>query len=308
MPSNNTVTMLMPAYNSADTIAESISCLLAQTYPDWELLVLDDGSTDNTVEIVSSFGRRDGRIKVIQLNHGGVCKASNTGLQMATTELVGRLDSDDLCHPTRLEKQVKFLREHPEVKVLGAWAQRINKDGRQLSKMYLGPIDIDDYHRHRQSKEVFFYVHSTVIGYRDVFLEFGGYGGFDGADFPAEDAWLWTRIAQKHVILTYPEELAGYRITQHGISNSKFALAHEQTARLRYSLEQGRWVSVEEFRQLCRKEPFRHFALIKDRLHRYWFRTGAGYFYNGRRLVGASYLAASMLLNPAEVLHRAIKR
>ena len=300
--------MLMPAYNSAETIRESICCLLAQTYPDWELLVLDDGSSDNTVEIASGFARRDGRIRVVQLDHGGFCKTCNTGLQMATTELIGRLDSDDTCHPTRLEKQVKFLREHPEVKVLGAWGQRINNVGRQLSKMYLGPIDLEDYHRHRQRKEVFFYIHSSVIGYRDVFLEFGGYGGFDGADFPGEDIWLWTRIAQKYVIMTYPEELVGYRITQNGISNSRFAQLHEQTARLRYSVEQGRWVGVEEFRQLCRKEPLRHLALLKDRLHRYWFRTGAGYFYNGRRLVGASYLAASMLLNPMHVLHRAIKR
>src|SRR5689334_25282062 len=107
--SKEPVTILMPAYNADRTIAESIYSVLAQTYPHWELIVLDDGSTDRTAEICSTIADKNPRIKLVHLDHGGVCKSSNYGLRVSSTNLVARLDSDDIWHPTKLEKQVNFL-------------------------------------------------------------------------------------------------------------------------------------------------------------------------------------------------------
>jgi glycosyltransferase involved in cell wall biosynthesis len=301
----SSITMLMPAYNAEATIAESISSLQAQTYTDWELLVLDDGSSDRTAEICSAMAAGDPRIKVIRLEHQGLCGVLNYGLRTAKTRLIGRLDSDDICGPIRLEKQLKFLAENPDVKVLGTWGRRINNSGRAVSKMHLGPGDRDAYQRQRQDKHAFFLIHSSVVADRETLLSFGGYSP---EEYPSEDVWLWTRVAQKHVVLAYPEELTDYRINGRGISNSNFLLQHTQTARLRYSLEQNRWVELKEFRSICSNRPLLRMHLYIDYLHRYWFRTGAGYFVNDRPIVGASYLALSALLNPANLISRAVRR
>jgi len=295
----------MPAYNAEATIADSITSLIAQTYRDWRLTVLDDGSTDRTAEICSALARKDSRIKLVQLEHQGLCNALNHGLRIAETPLVGRLDSDDLCQPTRLEKQIGFLTANPEVKVLGTWGRRINNAGEALSNMRIGPISREDYWRHRERKEPIFFIHSSVIADRPTLLSFGGYRT---DDYPAEDVWLWTRIAQHHLVLTLPEDLVGYRITGGGISDANFFRQHIQMARLRYSLEKGRWIGTEDFQVICKKQPLRRIELYRDYLHRYWFRKGAGYFFNGRRATGSWYLVLSAVLDPRKVLRRALTR
>ena len=295
----------MPAYNAEATLRESVECVLAQTYEAWKLLILDDGSTDRTPKIAEEFAANEPRIQVVRLKHQGLCGVLNHGLGMATTPLIGRLDSDDICHRERLQKQIAFLTENPDVKVLGTWGRRINDAGKWLSKMHLGPGSRTQYAEQLERKEPFFLIHSSVVADRDNLLRFGGYRQ---ADYPSEDVWLWTRIAQEHPVLAYPEELVGYRINGKGISGSNFAFQHTQTARLRYSLEVGKATELDEFRGICSREPLRRLALRRDYLHRYWLRRGAGYFFNGRPVAGALYLALSTLMNPLNIITRAIHR
>jgi glycosyltransferase involved in cell wall biosynthesis len=295
----------MPAYNAEETIAEAMASLVSQTYRAWELLVLDDGSTDRTAEICSALAREDSRIRLVQLEHQGLVNVLNYGLRMAETPLIGRLDADDVSYPTRLEKQINFLAANPDVKVLGTWGLRINNSGQTLSDLHIGPTDTDDYWRHRRRKESIFLVHSSIIADRETLLRFGGY---NSEDYPLEDCWLWTRIAQQHFVLTLPENLIGYRISGRGISNSNYLMQFRQKARLRYSLEQGRWIGVEDFRAICKQQPLRRFNLYRDYLHRYWFRKGAGYFFNGRRASGLFYLALSAAVNPVSAVGRALNR
>ena len=118
MTENSTkVTVLMPAYNAEKYIAEAIQSVLQQTFRDFRLLIVDDGSTDNTLQIVQSFS--DNRIDVIHQSHKGIAAALNKGLLKTASEYIARFDADDICFPERLLQQVSFLDSHPDYIIVG---------------------------------------------------------------------------------------------------------------------------------------------------------------------------------------------
>ena len=116
------VSVLMPAYNSEAFVAEAIESILNQTYTDFEFIIINDGSTDKTAEIIDEYAKNDSRIKFIN-NHKnqGLIAVLNQGLDLCTGEYVARMDSDDISMPQRFEKQVQYMDEHQEVGILGTW-------------------------------------------------------------------------------------------------------------------------------------------------------------------------------------------
>src|SRR5829696_8769351 len=107
------ITVLMPAFNAAAFIAEAIRSVLAQDFSDFELLIVDDGSTDDTAAIVQGFSDR--RIRLVDQPHRGIAAALNRGLYEARSPLIARFDADDICFPTRLRLQHEFLKQNPDV-------------------------------------------------------------------------------------------------------------------------------------------------------------------------------------------------
>ena len=101
------VTVLMPAYNAGKYIAEAIESVLQQTFKDFQLLIINDGSTDNTEEIIRSF--KDEGILLMNQSHKGIAVALNKGLSKANSPYIARFDADDICFPERLQKQISFL-------------------------------------------------------------------------------------------------------------------------------------------------------------------------------------------------------
>jgi len=119
------VSVLMPAYNAEKYIAESIESILNQTFTDFEFVIINDGSTDNTAEIVEKYAVQDKRIKFVNnKKNQGLIAVLNQGLDLCAGEYIARFDSDDISRPTRLEKQVAYMDAHPECGVLGTWAQK----------------------------------------------------------------------------------------------------------------------------------------------------------------------------------------
>ncbi len=111
--SNDLVSVIMPAYNAEKYIPEAIESVIGQTYPGWELIVVDDGSTDNTAGIISQYAARDNRIRYIQQPHGKQAKARNNALMHARGELIAFLDADDIWMPDKLEVQTEIMNRHP---------------------------------------------------------------------------------------------------------------------------------------------------------------------------------------------------
>lgn len=138
---NPLVSIIMPVYNAGLFLVEAIESIINQTYENWELIIIDDASTDNSWKIIKRFKNQyPKKIKVIRLkknlNKGGdVC--ANIGFQKAKGRFIARMDSDDISHSNRLEKQVKFLLNNPDIFMLGSQAWVIDKNGEIIGEKNL---------------------------------------------------------------------------------------------------------------------------------------------------------------------------
>lgn len=124
------ISVLMGAYNCADTIGKSIESIQMQTVTDWEMIICDDGSSDNTTEVVKEYQKNDKRIILIQNDKNrGLSYTLNHCLEFAKTEYCARMDGDDLCSPNRFETQLNFLENHPEYSFVSSTMKRFDEDG-----------------------------------------------------------------------------------------------------------------------------------------------------------------------------------
>lgn len=187
--SSPAVTVLMPAYNAAAFIAEAIRSVLEQSFTDFELLIVNDGSTDHTVQVIRQFD--DKRIVLVERTNGGVSAALNTGLEQARGRLVARFDADDVCYPGRLATQVAFMAANPDHVLVGSEVDYITEQG---SYMYHHRCFAYDDTEIR--KRLFYYcpfIHSAVMYRLDSVREAGGYNPMAHT---FEDYFLWVKLLQ----------------------------------------------------------------------------------------------------------------
>ncbi len=130
----NVVTIVLPAYNASEYLAETIKSVINQTYTDFELLVIDDGSTDDTADIVRDFGKQDSRVRLISQENQGVSVARNTGIKMAQGEFIAFLDADDLWLPNKLALHVQHLSANPNIGLSFARVEFMTFDGKPTRK------------------------------------------------------------------------------------------------------------------------------------------------------------------------------
>jgi glycosyltransferase involved in cell wall biosynthesis len=200
----NKVTVLMPAYNAAKYIAEAVHSVLEQTYTDFELLIVNNGSADNTVDEIKRF--TDPRIRVIEEDKNGIGYALNRGLMEATGEYIARFDADDICNPFRLEKQLQFLEKNPGHILCGSDAEYIAESGEHLFDFYCFG------HTHEEIIQQLYvycpFIHSSVMYRKEAVLKAGGYPA-DAHNF--EDYLLWVQLAMQGKYCNLPERLLKVR-------------------------------------------------------------------------------------------------
>lgn len=211
----STVSVLMTAYNAGIYIREAMQSVLDQTFRDFELIVYDDGSTDDTAAIVKEF--TDPRIRLISCEQNkGITHARQVALGAAHGKYIAILDSDDVAFPTRLEKQHNFLERHPEVVLCGGNAVVVDEGGNTTIEMLIPP-----YRPEELKVKLFFnniFVNSTVMYRRAAVLSLGGYR--DRA--PAEDYDLFVRLAHVYQIHVFVEEFfVRYRLHSSNSSHTK---------------------------------------------------------------------------------------
>lgn len=210
------VSVIMPAYNAEKYIARAIESILNQTLSDFELIIIEDASSDHTSKIVNKYSKIDKRIRVI--NHKRnlqIAQSLNEGVELSRSNIVARMDADDISLPERLELQYKYLKSHPKVAVLGANILIIDDRGNIISKREYPESDKD-------LKSVMFryspFAHPVVMFRKNVFKEFGGYDVFK---VPCEDIDLWFKIGSKYTFATVPEFVMKYTIIKNSNSNKK---------------------------------------------------------------------------------------
>ncbi|MGV3764005.1 glycosyltransferase family 2 protein [Parapedobacter sp.] len=212
-PATPAVSVLMAAYNAGLYIREAIQSVLGQTFRDFELIVYNDGSTDDTSAIVNEF--TDPRIRLIaDENNKGITHARQVALRAARGKYIAILDSDDVAFPSRLEKQYQFLEVHPDVVLCGGNAVVIDENGNTTTQVL-----IPSYKPEELKVKLFFnniFVNSTVMYRRAEVLSLGGYRDRE----PAEDYDLFVRLADAYEIRMLAEEyFVRYRLHS---SNSSY--------------------------------------------------------------------------------------
>ena len=205
---NPKVSVLMSVYNGEKYLRNAVGSILNQTITDFEFIIINDGSTDGSREILEAYN--DDRIVLINQNNTGLTKALNKGLSLARGEYVARIDADDSANPARLEKQLIFLRNNPKVILLGSNCYKINENGSILS---ITDLPVDEV----QIKwRLLFYdclYHSTVMFRRKEVDNLGGYN----TTIPyAQDYDLWLRIAEKYPVANLKEPLVYLRVPGEG--------------------------------------------------------------------------------------------
>ncbi len=209
----------MPVYNGDKYIRKTIESVLSQTFFDFEFIVIDDGSTDNTYDILKSFN--DNRIKILNQNHGGIVKALNLGIKESQGEYVIRIDADDICAFNRFETLVKYMDENVDVSICGSWARTIDENNNIIGELKYPPINHKDIKKYAILHNPF--IHPSVILRKKTLNISGPYKNFKHN----EDYELWTRILKIGKGHNLSEFLIDYRIHQNQVtrkSNIKMRL------------------------------------------------------------------------------------
>lgn len=225
-----TVTVLMAVHNGGAYLQEAVASVLSQTFSDLELLIIDDASTDHAIDDLP----RDSRLRVLRNDRNiGQVPSLNRGLSEARTAYVARLDADDLMLPTRLERQVAVLDEHPAVALVGTWMDVVDERGRILAPLR-GRIDSYAGFVSAILSDRIPFGHPSLMYRRDVVLRLGGY---DPSLAPAEDKDLYRRLAlQRYEARVVPEPLVRYRRHEAQLSQVQVAkqLANDYAGQERF--------------------------------------------------------------------------
>ncbi len=210
------VTVILPVYNAAPYLGKTLCSLSAQTLAAFELIAIDDGSTDDSLTIMASWARRDCRIKLVHQENRGLVETLNRGLEMASCKLIARADADDIYHPERLQRQVDFMERNPETVLLGARTIKVDSADRLLFHEYQ-PLS-----------------HSEIV--EKLIRGFGGAvphpvamfrksaavnaGGYRAEARHCEDLDLWLRLADAGRLANLPGHMVQYRVHHSSVSAS----------------------------------------------------------------------------------------
>lgn len=212
-----TVSVVMSVFNGEEFLAEAIDSILNQTLRDFEFVIVDDGSTDGTADILSTYALRDGRIRVVRHGNKRLAASLNIAIGFAKGKYIARLDADDIAMPGRLQEQVAFMERNPEVGVLGGAFELITDSG-EVIDIIRHPLE-DSQIR----SAILRYnpiCHPSVMLRKDVVLALGGY-----RNIYVEDYDLWLRMSERSRLANLHNVLVRYRV--HGNQMSVRKLEHQ---------------------------------------------------------------------------------
>ena len=306
------ISILIPVYNAASYLDECLLSIQQQTFADFEVLIIDDYSTDGSQAIANKYKSTDYRFHVIEKSfNSGMADSLNLGLEKARAELVVRIDADDFMLEDRLERQYAFMSENQDISVSSSFVYLVNVKGQKIGINESPFVSDAAVKKCLADNNLIGIPHPAVIARKTVLLAVGGYRG---QFWPAEDVDLWTRVAEAgYRLIVQPEFLTCYRIHSGSVSVSSALKARKmykwvKLCKYRRSLGQ-REPSINEFDSLLTHRSF--FAKANDLRKDYSFLY---YKSSARALSDCSYFNAfrffivALLLDPGKVFSLAFNR
>ena len=219
------VSIIMPVFNAAKYLDETINSILNQTYDDFEFLIIDDGSTDNSLEILNSY--KDSRITILKNERNiGYVKTLNKLIKISKGEYIARQDNDDISLPNRIEKQVFFLNENPDISVCGTNAYIFGKKIK-ITRM---PTTDDEIRAYMIINNPM--IHPTIMIRKSIFDELD-INRYNEDLCPAEDYAMWFEISKKSKLANLSQPLLKYRWHENNTSQIKKTIQIEKANQIR---------------------------------------------------------------------------
>lgn len=224
------VSVVMPTYNSERFLGDAIESILNQTFRNFEFIIVADKSSDRSDLILNNYAKKDNRVKVFMENEKGLIASLNKGCRLAKGKYIARMDADDISLPHRLEKQVQYLEEHPEIGILGTGIRYIDEAGR-LGKSVRNPGDpkLIKFYLHLENC----IVHPSIMMRREAIerLDF-----YNPEAIHVEDYDLWARATSVTQVSNLHDVLLEYRIWGGGISSHNSLSRDQAVVKLRQSM------------------------------------------------------------------------
>ena len=208
MLSNPLVSVVMPTFNMENYLSEAIASVLEQTFCDFELIIIDDGSTDSSFKILDSLS--DKRIKIIRQVNQGVARSLNVGINIAAGKYIARMDADDICMPNRFEIQFEFMERNPDYIAVGTNADVIDESGKFVCRSN----QETDWNKILSKLPNTPFIHPSVMFRRDACLKVGSY-----PDIPfIEDDLFFYKMAKAGKMINLTHSLIKYRLRPSAVS------------------------------------------------------------------------------------------
>jgi glycosyltransferase involved in cell wall biosynthesis len=281
------VSVLLPVYNAQRYLAEAVESVLAQTFADLELIVVDDGSTDRSGRILRRFEARDPRVRLVSRANRGLVASLNEMIGLARGEFLARMDADDVALPRRLEVQVAYLRDHPDVVAVGGAVHLIDEAGRLLGESN-PEMDHDEIQEAALMGRCAL-KHPSVTMRREAVLAIGGY--LEEME-QGEDLDLWLRLGEIGRMASLPDVVLKYR-------------QHEQSRCGKHRSDQAGYAKLASDRACDRRGIARRFVpfdawLPSDRRSRFDYAVNWGWtgYMRGDRGMAMVYGAKAVRLMP----------
>lgn len=256
------VTVLMTVYNDQKYVGLAIQSILDQTFEDYEFIIINDGSTDGTQNILTYYATLDQRIKVYNQPNSGMSVALNRGLREARGIYIARMDSDDISYPFRLQIEYDFLNNHPECGLVGGGVEIIDTNGRVIGERNIRTRNAKKILKHRC-----IFQHSEVMFRKDVVIALGGYHErFKNA----LDYDLWLRISTVKEIVKIDKILGKWRLNPGGLTLSH---SPEQESERRIIKKYSRNINrekISEYQTYIPRPKAQQVNKLSEDLYFYW--------------------------------------
>lgn len=251
----------MSVYNGDRYLTEAVESILAQTFTDFEFIIINDGSTDKSLAILEGYAKQDKRIRLINQQNIGLAKSLNKAISLAKGELIARMDADDIALPERFERQVEYLDRNPDCLALGCDVLQIDMDGAPICKMGL-PLSHEKIEAELLQGHGGAVRHPAVMMRRDMVVKIGSYR----EKFQmTEDLDLFLRLAEMGRLANLPDTLLEYRLH---LSSVNFAKHQKQAQEVVRVLEEA--YASRGLREPVRLPPWRFKQPTPEANHRTW--------------------------------------